>query len=86
MPAQRKGTRGIADRMVQAFGYGHAVAFRRALLREGFVRPYVPGERTLRAAELHRLSADCDIGATAARLGMKPAELRRRLRHRSTDG
>jgi hypothetical protein len=75
-------TRAVADQMVRSFSYASAIAFVRQLSRQGFVRPYIPAPRTLRAAEIRRLPSDCDIGYHAARLGLRPADLRRRLRRR----
>ena len=80
---RRRGTPGIADVMVRLVGYDTAVTFVRQLRREGFYRcPRVPAERTLRRAELRRLPAKCDVSASAARLRMEPAALRRYLRRR----
>jgi len=79
---RRPGSHGVADQFIRSIGYGTALALVQALKREGFVRPYCPAAATLRAAELRRLSPSCDIDATAARLGLKPSDLRRRLRRR----
>jgi hypothetical protein len=79
---RRSGTRGVADAMIGLIGYQQAVAFVMALRQQGFTRPYVPALATLRHAELRRLPATCDTSATAARLGMKAATLRRYLRRR----
>jgi hypothetical protein len=79
---RRSGTRGVADEMVRSVGYQTAIAFVMALRQQGFTRPYVPALATLRHAELRRLPATCDMSATAARLDMKAATLRRYLRRR----
>jgi hypothetical protein len=81
---KKPNTHGVARIMVRCFGYAGCLRLL-ALLEEAGLggqrrRFYLPSRRTLKYGALSRLGPGLDVGMTAAKLGMRPAELRKHLR------
>lgn len=87
-PTTKTNTHAVARIMVQAFGYAGCLRLLALLAEAGLGgqrrRFYLPSKRALKYGALSRLGPGIDVALTAAKLGMKPADLRKHLRRTRT--